>query len=158
MVSFKVVFGFKNGTCTQKVVEEPYSRFLIGKRIGDEIDGANIGFPGYRFLITGGSDYAGFPMRADIPSTGRKRILTVVGVGVKKKAKGMYQKKTVCGNTIYDRISQINMKVLVEGEKPLIEKTEAKKEETKEETTKSEPKEAKSKEKSKNKKKVEKKL
>ena len=39
--------------------------------------------------ITGGSDNCGFPMRADVHGTGRKRILGVKGVGQSQKAKGI---------------------------------------------------------------------
>lgn len=77
------------------------------------------GLTGYEFLITGGSDHAGFPMRKDISGMGRKKILAVQAIGLKKKAKGLRQRKTVCGNTIHAKISQINLKVTKEGKEPL---------------------------------------
>ncbi|HLF54712.1 MAG TPA: 30S ribosomal protein S6e [Candidatus Nanoarchaeia archaeon] len=128
MVNFKIVIGTKAGKCVQKEVQEPEARTLLGKKIGDKVAGDTIGLTGYEFEITGGSDYCGFPMRKDIEGFSRKRILAVSGVGLKKKAKGIRQRKTVCGNTIHPKISQVNLKVLTEGKEPLIveKKEEAK--------------------------------
>ncbi len=119
MVSFKVVIGTKEGKCLQKEVAEPDASHFLGKKVGDKIAGEAIGFTGYEFEITGGSDYAGFPMRKDIPGVGRKRILAVEGIGLKKIAKGIRIRKTVCGNTIHPKIAQINMKILKAGAAPL---------------------------------------
>ena len=135
MVGFKVVIGTKQGKCTQKEIQEPESNVLLGKQIGNNVKGDEIGFPGYEFEITGGSDNCGFPMRQDVPGIGRKRILAIKGViglkGVyskkyqgkvikKKIGKGIRIRKTVCGNTIHPNIVQINLKVLKEGSQPLI--------------------------------------
>jgi small subunit ribosomal protein S6e len=119
MVSFKVVIGTKEGKCLQKEVAEADAGAFLGKKVGDKIAGEVIGFTGYEFEITGGSDYAGFPMRKDIPGVGRKRILAVEGVGLKKIAKGIRVRKTVCGNTIHPKIAQINMRILKAGTTPL---------------------------------------
>lgn len=130
MVSFKIVFGLKDGRCVQKELQEPASKAILGKQIGDKISGDVLGFAGYEFEITGGSDFCGFPMRKDLTGFGRKKILTVQGVGVKKSANGIRQKKTVCGNTIHPKIAQVNMKILKEGKEPLVPPAEAKKEES----------------------------
>ena len=119
MVSFKVVIGTKEGKCLQKEVAEPDANAFLGKKVGDKIAGEIIGLTGYEFEITGGSDYAGFPMRKDITGVGRKRILAIEGVGLKKIAKGIRVRKTVCGNTIHPKISQINLKILKAGAQPL---------------------------------------
>jgi len=129
MVSLKLVIGTKQGKCVQKELAEDVSKNFVGKKIGDKISGDAIGLSGYEFLITGGSDYCGFPMRKDVDGFARKRILAVQGVGLKKEAKGIRQRKTVCGNTIHPKIVQVNMKVLVEGKEPFVfpEKKEEKK-------------------------------
>ncbi|MBI4146769.1 30S ribosomal protein S6e [Candidatus Woesearchaeota archaeon] len=133
MVSFKLVIGTKGGKCVQKEVQEPAAHSLFGKKLGDKIVGDALGFAGYEFQVTGGSDYCGFPMRKDVEGMGRKRILAVEGIGLKKKANGIRVRKTVCGNTIHPKIVQVNLKVLAEGKEPLIapaaegEKTEEKK-------------------------------
>jgi len=119
MVSFKVVIGTKQGKCFQREVGEPDANSFIGKKVGETISGDLIGLKGYEFEITGGSDHCGFPMRKDIAGGNRKRVLTVKDIGVKKKAKGIRRRKTVCGNTIHQKISQINLKVLKEGAEKL---------------------------------------
>ncbi|MEM3154322.1 MAG: 30S ribosomal protein S6e [Candidatus Woesearchaeota archaeon] len=131
MVSFKVVIGTKNGRCVQKEIREPEAKTFLGKKIGDTISGDAIGLTGYEFVVTGGSDYCGFPMRKDVEGFARKRILAVKGVGLKMKAKGIRQRKTVCGNTIHPKISQVNLKVTKEGKEPLAAPAEEKKEEAK---------------------------
>ena len=59
----KLVFGLKNGTSLQKDLPDAEAKVLVGKKIKDHIKGELIGFPGYEFELTGGSDYCGFPMR-----------------------------------------------------------------------------------------------
>ena len=132
MVTFKIVIGTKDGKCVQKEVAEPDSKNLVGKKVGEVIKGELFGLTGYEFEITGGSDHAGFPMRKDIAGMGRKRILAVQAIGLKKKAKGIRQRKTVCGNTIQPKISQINLKVVKQGKEPLVKAEEAKAEPAKE--------------------------
>lgn len=143
MTSFKLVIGSKTGKCLQKELTEEESSNLIGKKIKDTISGDSLGFAGYEFLITGGSDHCGFPMRTDIDGSMRKRIFAVQGVGLRKKGKGIKVRKTVCGNTIHSKTSQINLKVLKEGKDVLFEekkeeKTEVKAEKPKEEVKKTE--------------------
>ncbi len=121
MAQFKIVVGTKNGKCVQKELSEDESKSLLGKKIGESLAGEGIGFAGYEFLITGGSDHCGFPMRKDVDGAGRKRILAVKGIGLKKKAKGIRQRKTVCGNMINPKTAQINMKVTKEGAEKLVE-------------------------------------
>ena len=131
-MGYKVVFGLKDGKSIQKEIKEPDSDVFEGKQIGDTIKGDDMGFAGYEFKITGGSDNAGFPMRKDVQGPLRKRILTIKGVGVNNKKKyrgknmkglrtmkGMRTRKTVMGNTISNRIAQINLKVMKEGTQPL---------------------------------------
>lgn len=136
MAAFKIVIGTKDGKCVQKEVAEADAKSLIGKKIGDTIKGEVIGLTGYEFLITGGSDYAGFPMRSDIPGAGRKKILAVEGIGMKKKGEGQRQRKTVCGNTIHANTAQINVKVAVAGKTPIVAEPKEGKEEKKEEKKK----------------------
>ena len=147
MPGMKLVFGLKDGRSVQKELSEDNSRTLWGKKIGDKISGDAIGFAGYEFQVSGGSDYCGFPMRRDVAGPVRKRILAVSGVGLKKIAKGIRVRKTVCGNTIHPKIAQINMRILKEGKEalapPAAEKpAEAKKEEKTAEKPKVEEKKA----------------
>jgi small subunit ribosomal protein S6e len=120
MVSFKLVIGLPNGRCVQKEVQEPSAKALLGKQLGQSVNGDELGFAGYEFTITGGSDYCGFPMRKDVMGQARKRILAVEGTGLKKAAKGIRIRKTVCGNTIHPKITQVNLKVTKEGKESLL--------------------------------------
>ena len=130
MASFKLVIGTKEGKCVQKEVKEPEANTLLGKKIGDKVAGDSLGLAGYEFQVTGGSDYCGFPMRKDVDGFQRRRILAIKGVGLKMKAKGIRQRKTVCGNTIHPKIVQVNLKVLTVGKEPFVF-AEKKKEEKK---------------------------
>lgn len=120
MADFKLTIADpKTGKCMQRELKAPDSNSLIGKKIGDKVEGSSIGLADYEFELTGGSDYCGFPMRNDVQGTARKRILAIEGVGVKKKAKGIKQRKTVCGNTVHEKIVQINLKIVKEGKEKL---------------------------------------
>jgi small subunit ribosomal protein S6e len=142
MTTFKLVISDpRTGLSIQREAKDPAASKLVGLKIGDKVKGELIDLAGYEFEITGGSDYCGFPMRKDVAGIGRKRILAVEGVGIKRIGKGIKQRKTVCGNTIHTRISQINMKVVKEGAEKIFEaKAAEKKEKGKEKKGKSEEK------------------
>ncbi len=120
MVDFKVVVNdTKNGKSYQIPVSGHHANSLIGKKIGDEVDGIFISLPGYKMEITGGTDKDGFPMRKDLPGMGRKRLLLSKSVGFRPKEKGLRKKKSVRGNTINQDVVQINMKVTKYSAKPI---------------------------------------
>lgn len=139
MAEFKLVLNTKDGKSFQKQVSGKEAENLLGKNLGDKIPGDKIGFAGYEFEIAGGSDFAGFPMKKGVKGFGRKKVLLNKGTGFsglsrwKKKKKGIRQKKSVCGETIYPKITQINMKILKQGSAPLGEKAQESKEEKKQE-------------------------
>lgn len=116
----------------KKELKDSDAKPMIGLKIGDKVKGEILDLPGYEFEITGGSDYAGFPMRKDVMGSQRKRILIVSGVGIRKNNKGNKRRITVAGNTIHDKTVQVNMKVTKHGKTPLFE-------EPKEETDASQP-------------------
>ncbi len=121
MAAFKLSIGDPHTKKTyKKEVKENDARPLIGMNIGESIKGETLGMPGYELMITGGSDYCGFPMRRGILGQ-RKRITILRGVGFSGGEKGIALRKTVCGHKIHDKISQVNLKVLKQGEKPLSE-------------------------------------
>lgn len=160
MPTFKIVLSDpKTGLSTQREVKDQQASPLVGLKLGDKVNGDSIGLAGYEFEICGGSDYCGFPMRKDVVGVGRKKVLAVEGVGIRKIGKGIKQRKTVCGNTIHARTAQINMKVLKEGKEKIFVKKEKGKEEKKEkkEKVKEEKPEEKKPEKSKEEKKEKKK-
>ncbi|MCK5026238.1 MAG: 30S ribosomal protein S6e [Nanoarchaeota archaeon] len=120
MTEFKLVIADpKTGKCSQREVKDQDASFFLGKKIKDVVKGEALGLQGYEFEITGGSDDCGFPMRYDVSGSSRKKILAISGVGLKKKEKGVRQRKTVCGNAVHEKISQINLKILKIGKEPL---------------------------------------
>jgi len=122
MTRIRFVIGDpETGKTTQLELSEEKSRALHGKRIGDIIDGAPLGFAGYRFKITGGSDSDGTPMRPDVHGAVRKRILLKGGIGFRPKQPGERRRRMVRGNEITDDIVQVNAKIVAKGKKPLLE-------------------------------------
>ena len=83
MVEFKAVINdVKTGKSYQVPVAGHHATSLIGKKIGDVVDGIFVSLPGYKLTIAGGSDKAGVPMRADLPGVRRQNILLSDGIGV----------------------------------------------------------------------------
>ena len=120
MVEFKVVINdAKNGKSYQVQVSGHHANSLIGKKIGDEVDGIFISLPGYKLQVTGGTDKNGFAMRRDLPGMSRRRLLLSKSSGFKPKEKGLRKKKSVRGNTVNQDIVQINMKVIKHSSKPI---------------------------------------
>jgi len=120
-LEFKLNIGDKQGKCHVKVVRDAQANALVGKKIGDIIDGSLIGLAGYEFMITGGTDRDGFPHRKNIEGPGRRKYLLSGGTGYRVKRKGKRVRKTVRGNTISEASYQINMKVVKEGERSVSE-------------------------------------
>jgi len=120
MVEFKVVVNdTKSGKSHNVQISGHHANSLIGKKIGDEVDGIFISLPGYKLLITGGTDKDGFTMRADLPGLARRRLLLSEGRGFNATEKGIRRKKSVRGNTISLDVVQINMKVIKYSSKPI---------------------------------------
>ena len=126
MADIKLVFGLKDGKSVQKELKGAQVELLQGKRLGQTISGDNLGFSGYQFLITGGSDVCGFPMRKGIQER-RKRVLVTGGVGCSGKKRdgskqfGLLKRRTVCGEVVLPTTHQLNLKVVKEGAQPLAE-------------------------------------
>ena len=120
MVEFKVVINdTKNGKSHQVQVSGHHANSLIGKKIGDEVDGIFISLPGYKLQVTGGTDKNGFAMRRDLPGMSRRRLLLSKSSGFKPKERGLRKKKSIRGNTVNQDIVQINMKVTKHSSKPI---------------------------------------
>ena len=136
MVEFKVVVNdTKSGKSHNILVSGHHANSLIGKKISDEVDGIFVSLPGYKLQITGGTNKDGFPMRADLPGTTRRKLLLSKGLGYKPKENGKRKKKSIRGNTINPDVVQINMKVIKHSTKKIedLVKVEKKEEEVKKE-------------------------
>jgi len=133
MATFKIVISDpKSRKAFQKEIEQADSGFL-GKKIGENVPAGALGLEGYSLQITGGSDNEGFPLRQDVDGAGRKRLLLSHPPGYHPKQKGQRKRKSVRGNTISDRVVQINAKVVTYGKKSVEELLGIKKEEPKKE-------------------------
>jgi small subunit ribosomal protein S6e len=99
---------------------------LVGKVIGEVVNGGLLGLPGYELKITGGSDMAGIPMRPHVHGPVKKKLLLTRGPGYNppKNRKGEKKRKVVRGSEITDDMKQINMVVVKMGKTKLFEKSE----------------------------------
>jgi small subunit ribosomal protein S6e len=122
MAKYKVIVSDPaDGTSQSVELEETQAGPLIGRKLGEIIDGAAVKLSGYKLKITGGSDKDGFPMRPNIHGGVRVGAILSEGVGFHSSQKGERKRKTLRGNVITDAIVQVNMKVV---EKPKGKKTE----------------------------------
>lgn len=120
MVDFRVVVSDSKSTKAYQVaVTGANAGKLIGRNIGDTISGDAVGLAGYALKLTGGTDRDGFPMRADLPGPGRRKILVAGGVGYRPKAKGVKKRKSMRGREISSDTAQINAVIVEYGQKPL---------------------------------------
>ncbi|MCH1540006.1 MAG: hypothetical protein L7S56_01030 [Candidatus Poseidonia sp.] len=132
----------KNGgkSYSLKISGNNYAQ-VLGKRIGDQVDGLFVGedgktLNGYKLEITGGSDKTGTPLRRDLEGGSRQSILVTQSTGYKGqkvvhkekggenkrfryKPDGLRRRRTFRGNTITQDTRQINLKVVEAGKKPL---------------------------------------
>ena len=90
LANFKITISDTKGKSITRELKDNDANPLIGLLIGQETDASLVGLEG-KIKITGGSDKSGIPMRADLLSSARKRILIPKGVGSQ-------QTKKVCEN------------------------------------------------------------
>jgi len=122
MAKFKVIISDPEDGISKTVeLEDARAVPLIGKKIGEVVDGAILGLSGYKVQITGGSDKDGFPMRPNVHGGVRRNVVLSGGVGFNPTREGERRRKRVRGNIITDEIVQINMKIV---EKPKVKKAE----------------------------------
>ncbi len=108
MAQFKVIISDPK-TAKSEVLEvkDANAQIFVGHRLGDVVDAASIGFPS-KIKLTGGSDRAGFPMRADISGGGKKYVLFSRGIGFKQAEEGEKKRKLIRGSVVTDEIYQLN--------------------------------------------------
>jgi len=119
---FKLVISDpETGKAIQYELDDTKTNSLVGKTVGEVIEGDALGLPGYKLKITGGSDSSGFPVRPDVHGSGKKRILIHGPPGFRGKRKGMAKRKMVRGRELSKDISQVNMRIEEKGSTPLEE-------------------------------------
>ena len=129
MAKFKIIISDPETGKSQSVeLEETQAVPLIGRKLGEVINGAALKLPGYKLIITGGSDRDGFPIRPTIHGGVRVGAIISEGVGFHQSNKGERKRKTLRGNVITDAIVQINMKILEKPKKSKKEKEPIQKE------------------------------
>jgi small subunit ribosomal protein S6e len=112
MAKFKLSVSTPDGKVQNLEVEGDRAQPLLGKRVGETLDGTALGIQGTKLEITGGSDKDGFPMRRDVHGGVRKEALLGKGVGFNATKEGERRRKLVRGNTITEDIAQVNLKAL----------------------------------------------
>ena len=122
MVDFKAVINdVKTGKSHKATVSGHNANSLIGKNIGEVVDGIFVGLPGYKLKITGGSDGNGIPMRGDLPGNKRRKILLSESTGFHEVYPGERRRKALRCSAISSEIVQINMMITEYGPKPVEE-------------------------------------
>lgn len=122
MVEFKtIVNDVKTGKSYNVAVSGHHANSLIGKSIGEVVDGIFVGLPGYKLRITGGSDGNGTPMRKDLPGSKKRKLLLSDGLGFHEVYPGERKRTAVRGATISAEIVQINMAIEEYGPKSVEE-------------------------------------
>jgi len=131
MAKFKVIISDpETGKSRSIEVEGAPAVPIIGRKLGEVIDGSVTKMSGHKLQITGGSDKDGFPMRPNIHGGVRVGAILSEGVGFHSSETGERQRKTLRGNVITEEIVQINMKIVEKPKKrEKAEKPKAKKKE-----------------------------
>jgi small subunit ribosomal protein S6e len=86
---------------------------LVGRRIGEVVDGTVANMPSHKLKLTGGTDKDGIPMRPDVHGSAKADIILSGGVGYKPNNKGERKRVMVRGNTVSTETTFLNL-VIVE--------------------------------------------
>ena len=131
MAKFQLIVSDpKSRTSRATTIEGVKAQALVGKSIGEEVDGKLLGVGNVRLKITGGTDKDGVPMRFDVQGSARKRAILSGGVGFRPLSDGERMRKLVRGRVVSEETLQVNS-VVVSGElervvKPTVKVEEAK--------------------------------
>ena len=116
LAKFKLIVSDPaNGKSSASELEGSRAQALIGRSLGETIDGSPLGIAQSKLRITGGCDKNGIPMRADVHGGVKKYIVLSSGPGFKPMRHGERRRKLVRGRTITDETYQINFALTKEG-------------------------------------------
>jgi len=119
MAKFKIIISDpETGKSRSVEVEGTQAVPLIGRKLGEVIDGSVVKMSGHKLKIAGGSDKDGFPMRPNVHGGVRVRAILSEGVGFHPSQKGERQRKTLRGDVITEDIVQINVRIVEKAKKP----------------------------------------
>jgi small subunit ribosomal protein S6e len=113
----------ETGTSQKVELEDARMAPIMGRRIGEVIDGTVADLAGHKIQLTGGTDKDGIPMRPDVHGGVKARVVLSGGVGYKPKKKGERKRVVVRGNTVSADTTFLNFKIV---EKPKGRKKKAK--------------------------------
>ncbi|MFB6353005.1 MAG: 30S ribosomal protein S6e [Halobacteriales archaeon] len=118
MAEFQVVVGDPDtGESYQVEVAGSDANRFLGRTLGEEVDGAAVGLDGYTLSLTGGSDAAGRPLRADLPGPNLREVLADERtVGYRPTRDGERRRVTVRGNEVSDEVAQLNATIVERGD------------------------------------------
>lgn len=105
-------------------LDGPKAQPLIGREIGQIVDGTIIGMDKIKLQVTGGSDKDGIPMRSDVHGGAKKYAILSSGVGFNPTTQGERRRKLVRGSVITDQTYQINLRVVKEDQTKTTKKKE----------------------------------
>lgn len=112
MAKFKLIVSDSGtGKSSASEVEGARAQALIGRSLGETIDGSALGIAPTKLLISGGCDKNGVPMRADVHGGAKKYIVLSSGPGFRPNRHGERRRKLVRGRTITDETYQINFTI-----------------------------------------------
>ena len=114
----KIVYSDKkSGKTAQLDVAKESEPALMGKKIGEVIEGALVGLEGFKLQITGMSDNMGSPSRKEIEGSRKAYALLSRGPGIIGARKGKRMRKLVRGNTVSVDTGQVNTVITEYGTK-----------------------------------------
>lgn len=118
MASFQVVVADpETGATYQFDVEGGDASRFLGREIGDEVDGGAVGLDGFTLEITGGSDDAGRPMRAQVAGTSLRDVLLHEDTtGYNPSRDGERRRVSVRGREVSDATAQVNVRIAEYGD------------------------------------------
>ena len=114
---FKFNVAHKGRTWKSESENESFIRMKIGDKVSGDMVSPEL--EGYQLEITGTSDISGFPgIKGQVGPQLRGLLLTRYDKGMRQtKPEGLRLKKSVRGEELSEKTSQINLKVLKEGAK-----------------------------------------
>jgi small subunit ribosomal protein S6e len=109
MAKFKLIISDPiTGKSSASEIEGSRAQALVGRSLGETIDGSALGIGQGKLLISGGCDKNGIPMRADVHGGVKKYIVLSAGPGFNPTRHGERRRKLVRGKMITDETYQIN--------------------------------------------------
>jgi len=116
LAKFKLIISDPStGKSAASEIEGSRAQALVGRALGEIIDGSPLGIAQSKLIISGGCDKNGIPMRADVHGGVKKYIVLSSGSGFRPTRHGERRRKLVRGRTITDETYQINFTLTKEG-------------------------------------------